>query len=79
VRLLEAFERKKGWYWERWLAFMFDGMRPIPGDLLHDCGLAYSHEWSILGGTFSYIRCTRRDTTGEVSFTMRGAAQADRS
>lgn len=60
VRLLESFEKKKGLYWGRILAFLFDGMRPIPGEVLDDCGLDYQSEWDILGGAFSYVRCVKR-------------------
>ncbi len=44
VRLLEAFEKKKGMYLGRVLAFLADGMRPIPGELLAECGLDYQKE-----------------------------------
>ncbi len=59
VGLLEAFEKRKGLYSGRVLAFLFDGMRPIPGELLADCGLAYRQEWDIMGGALSFIRCAK--------------------
>jgi ubiquinone/menaquinone biosynthesis C-methylase UbiE len=60
VRLLESHEKRPGWYWGRLWAALFDGMRPIPAALLRDTGLDCSHQWDILGGAFSYLRCAKR-------------------
>jgi len=60
IRLLEPFEKKKGLYAGRVLAFLFDGMRPIPGSLFEDFGFKFTIEWAIFGGAFSYIHCARR-------------------
>ncbi len=60
VRLLEAFEKKKGWYGGRVWALMFDGMRPIPGEFFDQSGLDYRPQWATLGSAFSYIHCTKR-------------------
>jgi ubiquinone/menaquinone biosynthesis C-methylase UbiE len=59
VRLLESFEKRKGFYVGRALAFVFDGMRPIPRQVFADCGLDCREEMDIFGGAFSYLRCAR--------------------
>lgn len=60
VRLLESFEKKKGLYLGRILAFLFDGMRPIPRKVFQECGLDCNEEWDLFGGAFSYIHCLKR-------------------
>lgn len=60
VRLLESFEKRKGFYWGRLLAFSFDGMHPIPPAAFHAAGLEVHAEWDIFGGAFSYLRCRKR-------------------
>lgn len=54
VRLLEAFEKRKGLYGGRVVAFMLDGMRPIPPDVFRAAGLDCTKVWDIFGGAFSY-------------------------
>jgi hypothetical protein len=58
MRLLESFEKKRGLYMGRFLAFLFDGMRPIPQDVFQACGLDCQEEWDIFGGAFSYLRAS---------------------
>ena len=60
IRLLEPFEKKKGLYGGRILAFMFDGMRPIPPSTFQELSLDFKVERDVLGGAFSYIRCVKR-------------------
>jgi ubiquinone/menaquinone biosynthesis C-methylase UbiE len=60
VRLLESFEKREGLYLGRVLAFMFDGMRPIPQEMFQACGLDCTEAWDIFGGAFSYVRCLKR-------------------
>lgn len=60
VRLLESFEKRKGLYGGRILAFMFDGMRPIPQEAFQASGLDCTAEWDIFGGAFSYVHCLKR-------------------
>ena len=60
IRLLEPFEKKKGLYGGRILAFMFDGMRPIPPSTFQELSLDFQVEQDVLGGAFSYIRCVKR-------------------
>lgn len=60
IRLLEPFEKKKGLYGGRILAFLFDGMRPIPGSTFQALPLDFHIEWDIFGGAFSYIHCVKR-------------------
>lgn len=60
IRLLEPFEKKKGLYGGRMLAFMFDGNRPIPATTFQELSLDFNVEWDAIGGVFSYIRCTKR-------------------
>ena len=55
IRLLEPFEKKKGLYGGRILAFMFDGNRPIPKSAFQTLPLDLRIEWDIFGGAFSYI------------------------
>jgi ubiquinone/menaquinone biosynthesis C-methylase UbiE len=59
VRLLESFEKQEGLYLGRVLAFMFDGMKPIPQQVFRACGLDCTEEWDIFGGAFSYVRCVK--------------------
>lgn len=59
IRLLEPVEKKKGLYGGRILAFLFDGMRPIPGSAFQALPLDLHIGWDILGGAFSYIRCVK--------------------
>ena len=60
IRLLEPFEKKNGLYGGRILAFMFDGMRPIPLSTFQELSLDLKVERDVLGGAFSYIRCVKR-------------------
>ena len=60
IRLLESFEKLKGLYGGRTLAFMFDGMRPISLEVFYACGLDCTRVWDAFGNTFSYIRCQKR-------------------
>ena len=55
IRLLEPFEKKKGIYGGRILAFLFDGNRPIPESTFRVFPLNLRVEWDIFGGAFSYI------------------------
>ena len=55
IRLLEPFEKKKGIYGGRILAFLFDGMRPIPESTFQMFPLNLRVEGDIFGGAFSYI------------------------
>lgn len=59
IRLLESFEKKKGLNWGRMLAFAFDGMSPIPGEVFQECGLDCQEERDALGGAFSYVQCVK--------------------
>jgi len=59
VRLLESFEKRKGFYVGRALASMFDGVRPIPREVFVECRLDCHEAMDIFGGAFSYVRCTR--------------------
>lgn len=59
VRLLESFEKREGLYLGRALAFMFDGMKPIPQEVFRDCGLDCTERWDIFGGAFSYVHCVK--------------------
>lgn len=61
VRLLESFEKQERLYLGRVLAFMFDGMRPIPQEIFRACGLDCTEAWDIFGGAFSYVRCLKRE------------------
>ncbi len=61
VRFLESYEKQKGLYLGRILAFMFDGMRPIPQDVFQACGLDCEEQWDIFGGAFSYVHCIKRE------------------
>jgi ubiquinone/menaquinone biosynthesis C-methylase UbiE len=60
LRLLESIEKKKGFYWGRILAFMFDGMHPIPKELFEANDIECKIEWDIFGGAFSFIKCTKK-------------------
>jgi ubiquinone/menaquinone biosynthesis C-methylase UbiE len=60
VRLLESFEQQKGLYGGRVMAFIFDGMRPIPPEIFYACGLTCPKVWDACGGAVSYIRCQKR-------------------
>ena len=59
IRLLEPFEKKKGIYGGRILAFLFDGMRPIPESTFQMFPLNLRVEGDIFGGAFSYIHDVR--------------------
>lgn len=59
VRLLEPYEKREGLYLGRVLAFMFDGMRPIPQEVLEAGGLTCAEVWDVFGGAFSYVRCLK--------------------
>ncbi len=65
VRLLEPFEKRKGLYGGRILAFLFDGMRPIPPDLFAICNLDCREVWDLMGGAFSSIYCVKGQPGGE--------------
>jgi ubiquinone/menaquinone biosynthesis C-methylase UbiE len=60
IRLLEPFEKKKGLYVGRILAFLFDGMSPIPAGTFQAFPLDLQIEWDVFGGAFSYIHCVKR-------------------